>query len=548
MLSLGGERAGPLCTEEERSILCRLEEVAGPAGRLIARISARRPDAFIVEELSGPGIDDPHLACDELVDLGLLTEGAPWAVRLAVAPRALLSEYCRLRRLPRRGRKEELVARLLPVEPVPAERRMVGWPHRRLLDRVERFATLRREPDRGLLVAERLGHLAWPDYAPTRGAAFFADRDALLAWEALWQHLREGSLSVEQALEALELGTGDAPGGLSLRRRLRRLVREQAEALTRGGSPQQAAELLDRLEASAGLSADKLAVTRARCMELAGSPQQAMAHLAACREEARPDRRLAISRTGRRIARSIGGSWAPDPPLREPAERRLSMARVEAEGVRPRWRVGGEDRLIEGAIIARLAERGRVALRCEGGLARTLFALLFVDALLAPVAGALPVPRLSGPLDLGRSTFSCRRPRWIYPVLDAISAGEAPGRIQAACERFAGVRLVGVSMPLDPAAPLVAAAEALGPGGLRALLLPLLRDGLGAAAGLPDLLLLPGSEVTLPHAFPRRLGPDLCLVEVKGPGDSLRDGQRVWIDRLQGAGLRTEVWRVREDR
>jgi hypothetical protein len=35
------------------------------------------------------------------------------------------------------------------------------------------------------------------------------------------------------------------------------------------------------------------------------------------------------------------------------------------------------------------------------------------------------------------------------------------------------------------------------------------------------------------------------LVEVKGPGDTVRPGQAVWFDRLIGAGAPVELWRVR---
>ncbi|TVQ92199.1 MAG: hypothetical protein EA397_07515 [Deltaproteobacteria bacterium] len=545
LLDLGMERAARLCTRRERSILAAMASIHGPPGRLLARLSCRARDAFVVDELVVPGVPDAHLACDVLVKRGLLTEGAPWSARLAAARRSTLSAYCKARGLPRSGRREALIERLLNAEPLAPPARMVGWPHRRLLDRIERFATLRKRPDRGLLVAERLGYLAWPSYPPTQGAVFFEDREALLAWESLWEALCQGEVGPEGALVALREGRGEAPGGLSLRRRLCRVVQEHAEAAAKRGDYQEADGWLDRLQRCAALSPDALAVQRARYMERSGRPEEALAHLSACREEARPDRRLAIARAGRRIARSIRRSWAPEHPLREPKVRRLDLMQTARGGSRPRWRVEGRERLVEGAVAAYLLAHGRRALRCEGGLVRTLFALLFAEAMFAPIPGALPVPRLSGPLDLGGPRFSCRRPRWIFEVLDEIAAGRAPCRLAEACERYAGVRLAGVSMALEPADSLVEVAQALGPEGLRALLLPLLREGLRAAAGLPDLLVLPGPRARLEGAFPSTLRPELCLVEVKGPGDSLRDAQRIWIDRLLRAGLSVEVWRVR---
>ena len=69
-------------------------------------------------------------------------------------------------------------------------------------------------------------------------------------------------------------------------------------------------------------------------------------------------------------------------------------------------------------------------------------------------------------------------------------------------------------------------------------------DWHGARKGLPDLLVLPGRGLRLPDAQPRRLHRGLLLVEVKGPGDTLRPAQRVWLDRLVRAGVQTEVWAI----
>ena len=37
----------------------------------------------------------------------------------------------------------------------------------------------------------------------------------------------------------------------------------------------------------------------------------------------------------------------------------------------------------------------------------------------------------------------------------------------------------------------------------------------------------------------------LVFVEVKGPGDSIRDAQRWWAGRLRRCGIVSEVWRVK---
>jgi hypothetical protein len=75
------------------------------------------------------------------------------------------------------------------------------------------------------------------------------------------------------------------------------------------------------------------------------------------------------------------------------------------------------------------------------------------------------------------------------------------------------------------------------------MLAHLLRHGLRSTSGLPDLVVLPGPVARI-DGFPSRIPNDLVCVEVKGPTDSLRDGQRVWLDRLVSIGISAEVWHV----
>ena len=60
----------------------------------------------------------------------------------------------------------------------------------------------------------------------------------------------------------------------------------------------------------------------------------------------------------------------------------------------------------------------------------------------------------------------------------------------------------------------------------------------GASGGSPPPLALAGAR-------PRKLGPGVLLIEVKGPTDRLSEAQRVWLARLVEAGVPTELWRVR---
>ena len=93
----------------------------------------------------------------------------------------------------------------------------------------------------------------------------------------------------------------------------------------------------------------------------------------------------------------------------------------------------------------------------------------------------------------------------------------------------------------DPAARLV---HGLAPEACVEIFDTFLRDGRKASAGLPDLVVLPGPSVRIPSLFPKRLPEELVVVEVKGPGDAVRDAQKVWFDRLLRCGVRVELWRV----
>jgi hypothetical protein len=77
-----------------------------------------------------------------------------------------------------------------------------------------------------------------------------------------------------------------------------------------------------------------------------------------------------------------------------------------------------------------------------------------------------------------------------------------------------------------------------------AVLERILRLGWAAARGLPDLLVLPGAGESLFHTIPGVLPDGAFFAEIKGPGDTLREGQRLWIDSLVRSCIRVEIWHV----
>jgi len=542
ILELALGRGGHLLTAGEVLVVRRIRSLRGAPARLFARLTARRPEVFAVERLAIPDVPDPSAAVDALVTADLMDRFVPWDHRLVVFTVAELREICRALDLPVGGRRADLVDRLRGRRGW-SPRAVVRVRHRALILRLEQWALLRRRPDRSAFVVDRLGHVRWPAYRCTPGTGLHPDRRRLLDWEALWRD--RAALEPEVLLRALDTREEWPPGDLDLRRPLRKRILRAARERERIGDPAGARRLYLGLVEGGHLSAGDVAVRVARTLEAEGRPEEAWDHLVAVRPRSRGSNRLAIARSGRRLAALLRRGWAPDPPLRRPAERHLVLPGAARVGGRPGYRSSGVARTVEPAVAQRVSSAGREALFAEGPLWTTLFALLFADAYFLPIAGALPVPFLAGPLDVGRPEFARRRPAAVGEVLGAVEAGEAPERIRAVDARLRGTWLSGAAWSRASSEQLAALAEGMGPQGLRAVLDALLVEGWRAARGLPDLVVLPGARVRLPGAVPSRLGEGLVLAEVKGPTDAVRDEQAVWFDRLLRAGVCVELWQVR---
>jgi len=539
VLTRGLARGGDLLTAGEWEVAQRILRLTGPAEVLYAWLTARVPAVFPMDALVRDDVPDPAAACATLEARGLVDHLVPWKTRAEHLTIPVLSDACRRLGLPTSGRKAELVARLAPH---------TGWHggrwirigHRGLLARLERWAFLRPWPDRAALTAARIGVVRWPTYALTLGTGLFPHRRALLRWE----DQLVPSNDPQADLRALSAGWCAAPAGLDLAPSLRRRVREHARALERDDAPGSAAELYARLVSDGGERAGRVAFRCARALEATGAPEAALTVLQAARADATDAERLGIGRAGRRLSRTLRARFAPERPLPRPRERAIRLPAATQKTHRPQWRTAQGAAPIEEAVCAWLSALGRDALHGEGRPWSTLFALLFAQTYFLPVPGALPIPHLSGPLDLGTPGFRAARRAAVDGVLAAIDAGEGPRRVDEAHRAWRGVRLSGARWDVADRSTLVSLARGIGPAGLRAIMEPLVDGGRRAAAGLPDLAVLPGPAVILPDALPSRLGPGLILAELKGPTDTLRDAQRVWMARLVRAGVAVEVWDV----
>lgn len=535
----GLEAAQALLTAGEVALARRILGLGGPAGRTYARLAARSGALFRPGDLAGQGFEAPESTLAELAALDLVHGALPRRLRAGLLTADELRVALRALGQPTRGRRAELEERALaqPGWEPPAALRLAG---RDLVRRLERLWLRGPWQDRSLLVRERVGVLRWPGFEPCPGPPPLRTRAQLLRMEALWA----GALPAEPELTLAWIAAepvAEEPGGpFDARRALRHHLAEQLRGLERAGEAARAAALYRA--ALVALPRGDLSLRLALALEAAGDRAGA---LAACEEGlawARPAERLALGRTGRRLARALGRSWRAEAPLRAAAERELLLPAAAGAERRLRW--GGEGLPIELACVAAVAPRA--AIWGENTLWTTLFGLLFADLYGLPVPGMLPTRLLAGPLDLGTPAFAARRAGPVRARLEALGAGEGAALLARHHTRYAGCALAGVRWELAPLPQLVDVVEGLGPRALCAAVQLLLDQGWAAARGLPDLVVLPGPAVRLPGGLPAQLPEALLLAEVKGPSDSLRDEQRVWHDQLLAAGVRVELWRVKE--
>lgn len=542
-LGLGLERGGDLLRDDERAVVDVLLALHDDAALLHARLVGRVPVAFRVPELTAPGVASLADALATLRAAGLVTEDVPWTERAAEATRAVLAAGCRRVGLAATGSRAQLEARLQALTDWD-DAVWIRLPHRVLVVRLERWGTLSAWPDRADPVLERLGLRRPVPYATTSGAAIAPDRATWDTWEQLAE--RWSTLSLDEVLDAIERPVWP-PGRLDLRRRLTDVALEGLRVLE-VADPAAARTAYRRLRA-AGFGGVEPALREALLAERLDGPRAGLAVATAARSDAGVVGRLALARTGRRLAKAAGVAWPPDPPLRAAGERRIRLLRVEGDGPRPRYATSASaDAWIEDAVAARLRDAGRTVIAAENVLWHTVVGLLLADVMFLPIPGVLPVPRLSAPLDWGTPAFRQRRTDAVAAQRARVAAGDGPALLDDAWGRYDGQAVAGVVWDVAPRAQVVAAVAGLGATGTLAVLDAWLDHGREARAGLPDLCVLPGPAVVVPDVFPSRLPDGLVLVEVKGESDTLRDAQRVWHDRLLTAGVPTEVWWVDQPR
>ena len=187
---------------------------------------------------------------------------------------------------------------------------------------------------------------------------------------------------------------------------------------------------------------------------------------------------------------------------------------------------------VEQRVVEHYRAGGNRALHLENRLPGMLFMLTCWDIVFSPLPGAFVQPFQAGPTDLYTEDFWARRREAIEARLEAVRCGVY------GVEDCLGVleRELGTVNPFWgwQGAGVVPHILRSIPRGVRAGICELVaREPRRARVGFPDLTIANGAPSCL------------AFIEVKGPGDQLRESQRRWLEDLQALGVRAEVLEVR---
>ncbi|CCM01558.1 uncharacterized protein FIBRA_03617 [Fibroporia radiculosa] len=201
------------------------------------------------------------------------------------------------------------------------------------------------------------------------------------------------------------------------------------------------------------------------------------------------------------------------------------------------WRGRDQEEVsVEILALQHYENQGYRGFHCEGRILTTLYGLLFWDIIFADIPGAFETAYQSAPLDIAEDTFYFSRKDLADRRLQELQDGRAEEILERVYDAHAETQTwcVGIRWDLFQKQDLLEIARCLGGSALADICRLLCEDYPGRASGVPDLVVWNADE-------------GMCkFVEVKGPGDTLQENQRVWIDVLLRAGVAVEECRVEE--
>ncbi|KAJ6593456.1 VRR-NUC domain-containing protein [Mycena capillaripes] len=184
------------------------------------------------------------------------------------------------------------------------------------------------------------------------------------------------------------------------------------------------------------------------------------------------------------------------------------------------------------------AEFGFKGFHSETQILTTLFGLLFWEIIFAQVPGAFETPWQLGPLDLGEDSFYYARQDLIEARLTEIKQGGARAILERNDKLYRenNTCCVGVSWEMCGRDDLIEIVECLGGNALSSICRLFCEDYGERSSGVPDLIIW------------NPLTKECKFIEVKGPGDTLKENQKLWSDVLLTAGCAVEVCHVEDSK
>lgn len=517
---------GHLIDAELADFLGRFEGLTPQAQCLYVRLLTRKGTAFRSDKLHYEEIGDPAGPLGQLAERGLVTPDP--VVPVAELGRLLVLEELRALTVlqplvegrPAKGTLMALLAEQAP-DPRPFSQ---WWPKapfqlvtQEQADRVERlqllfFGNLHQSLTE--FVVATLAHVRYPDVPLTPTSFPFQNADSVIRYqqrERLSQAWAEGTLSHTDWAVALRTPEREA----KLERQRQRHAFTLARQYEREGKPD-AALLLYR-DCHYGEARER----RLRLHFADGDYPRALATALAM--DALPQ-----SEQERVVAERFLGRLARHIPV---ARRKRHRPVPETEHRTLNWQGA-----VEAAVSEALQQEGARVWHTENALINGVAGLLLWPVIHAPISGAFVQPFQHRPLDLYHPDFLTRRRAALDKELAkwrALSVSKFKARLLARYRQYQWIRCALVHWSRLPEAALEAALPRLTTHQWLQLVQYLMADLKTRRSGQPDLLVVEGDS--------------LCLIEVKGPGDALRDHQQRWLAELSRIGVPNRLlWVGRE--
>ena len=212
--------------------------------------------------------------------------------------------------------------------------------------------------------------------------------------------------------------------------------------------------------------------------------------------------------------------------------------------VDPAEESGSKECSVEEMCLSKYREQGWKGYHSEGGILRTLFALLFYDILFTYVPNVFQTAYQTCPLDLHTDAFYPTRAGEINVRLAEIANGEAARILQNVWERESAQKTCVVGLDWSfPKQDLLEIVDCVDGEKLATLCKLMAQEYAQRGGGIPDLFLWRRFSQDKSSSIDLQISSfgECCFAEVKSENDRLSDTQRLWIHVLSGAGIRVEL-------